>query len=440
MTINGYVEELVSYLFFLPASIFCFLPMRNQLRFKPHVIIRRTVLFFLTVLPIAAFLPCCFSFDSNILTLPILALSLFAYHHCLKTHISQSLSIFLLACSLMGFIGNIGNVFDALLFPAPAPFSMQASLFEFFVSLFLMLLLLFPMYRYGSRLIDQLSIYSIWYMTLPVSGAFLALNVAVIPHEKSTLYTNHVLPAFLVMLGIMFFLLLLICIMFYKVSMGILKAAEAEQRICLLELLENQYEQLHEYMENTERVRHDFRHTLNTLKILSDQNNYSELNQYLLHYIEAVPITNIISYCKNNPLNALLNFYGQSATEAKILLKWKLDLPSALAVSDTDLCGIIGNILENAIRACRSVPEEKRFIQLTVTARHNTWLYILATNSFDGNVRQQNGQYHSTRKNGTGLGLKSITATVQKYGGTAQFSHDTEFFYTDIMLPLHPSS
>ena len=107
-----------------------------------------------------------------------------------------------------------------------------------------------------------------------------------------------------------------------------------------------------------------------------------------------------------------------------------------MPVSDVDLCGMIGNILENAITACLKIPENERWIQLTVLAKNNAQLFIIATNSFDGKPKQKDGQYLTTNRYGTGLGLTSIQTTAENYNGTADFSHQDREFYTDIVIPL----
>lgn len=63
-------------------------------------------------------------------------------------------------------------------------------------------------------------------------------------------------------------------------------------------------------------------------------------------------------------------------------------------------------------------------------------LYIVSTNSFDGNVRINRDGYRSTKHNGTGIGLTSIMAVSEKYGGSAKVSNsDTEFF-VDVALKI----
>ena len=122
------------------------------------------------------------------------------------------------------------------------------------------------------------------------------------------------------------------------------------------------------------------------------------------------------------------------AQDIGITLDWEISLPKGgIPVSDIDMCEILGNILENAILACKNV-SEKRYIELAIRS-DSSGIYIVTTNSFDGMVDEKDGRYLSTRGHKTGLGLKSITSTAEKYGGAARFSHKDKEFYTDVVLP-----
>ena len=142
------------------------------------------------------------------------------------------------------------------------------------------------------------------------------------------------------------------------------------------------------------------------------------------------------TYCRNPALNALLNYYVRLAEQSGIRTKIQMSPPETFRMTEPDLCGMTGNILENAIAACRGVPEQERTIQLQSSVHHDMYFIIVATNTFNGNVRMKNGKYLSTRKSGRGIGLSSILSTAEKYGGVAEFSHDATKFYTNIMIPL----
>ena len=50
-------------------------------------------------------------------------------------------------------------------------------------------------------------------------------------------------------------------------------------------------------------------------------------------------------------VNALLNYYMGRAQMVNAGIEWEISLPENLSISDIDLCGILGNILENAVLA-----------------------------------------------------------------------------------------
>lgn len=73
MTVSGYLAELTSYLPFLPAAVLCYCPMKHQLKLK-NSDISLHFYFFITLIPIAAYLKCRFSLSDNFFTFPMLIL------------------------------------------------------------------------------------------------------------------------------------------------------------------------------------------------------------------------------------------------------------------------------------------------------------------------------------------------------------------------------
>lgn len=300
----------------------------------------------------------------------------------------------------------------------------------------MLLFLAWPLSRYGSFLIDSLTTPNVWYMTVLISGTFLGLNILIVPQKHETLYVNRMFFIFWMVLGITLAMMLMIYVLFYFIAVGMLESARVSERNHFLEMQETQYLKQCKYMEETARVRHDFRHTLHTLKMLSEEKDYGALDLYLDKYLNTLPVNQIVSYCQNNSVNALLNYLVPSALEDDMKVSLKLVLPDELPVTDVDLCSILGNILENAINGGLTVSAADRSIQLSVTTHHDAWLCIVSTNIFDGVVKRKNDQYQTTRKNGHGIGLTSIQLTLEKYHGTVQFTNDDTHFYVDIMIPL----
>jgi sensor histidine kinase regulating citrate/malate metabolism len=271
---------------------------------------------------------------------------------------------------------------------------------------------------------------------MSVSLIFLVLNIAIVPHEYSTLHIGKSFPLYIAILSVLLLLMVILYIAFYLIATGVLKKAELTERIQFFEMQERQYKLQKEYIKETSKQRHDFRQSIFTLKQLADENDLTSLKNYLSDYVNALPKTEIVQYCSNNALNALLNYYAHSAAEHGIELQWNIELPDTITVSEPDLCSLFGNLIENAFAGCNTLEEGKRYHCLSVTVRNNINLYIVSTNNFDGFVKIKNNRYISTKRTGGGIGIRSVNMICEKYNGNAHFHHKGNEFYADVMLTL----
>lgn len=132
-----------------------------------------------------------------------------------------------------------------------------------------------------------------------------------------------------------------------------------------------------------------------------------------------------------------MNYYAQLAASNGIQLDWHTDIPEWIHVAEPDLCSLLGNLIENAFAGCSTVEDTApRYHCLSVELRNNVNLYIVSTNSFDGFVRLKDGQYESTKRKGSGIGIHSVKMIAEKYRGTARFHHMGTEFYADVMLQV----
>ena len=430
------LNAMLSYLIYFPAAILCLLPMRNQLK---HGLFRTAVtclIALVLIIPAAAWLDVRFSLGSNVLTAPLLA-AFFALYHCsLKGSLPKSLAVFLSVVALLSILSNFASCFDAARHPllGADSYTPDYSLFQSAAGTAAVILFFYPLWKYGSRLVDRLTLNRIWLWTMPFSLVLLGINLYLRPVKYETLHVNRVATAVLMVLFGLLLIWTLMQITFYFIVIEILNAAESETRLKLLSLQESQFQTQQLYMESSARARHDFRQNIRTLTGLYDKGEYEALGEYLHTYEQSLPQNDVTHFCDNTALNALLNYYTHTASEEGDDFTLHVDLPSQIAVPDLDLCILVGNLLENALIACRYAQEKK--IDLRFVTKHDTMLYILVTNSFDGQVRQEDGKYSSIRRNGFGRGLESIREIAERYGGTAQFSHEGNRFYSNASLKI----
>lgn len=437
MTVSPFFCSFLSWYHVIPAAFLCFAPMKNQHKrsvFKTFLYIS---MLFMIIFPFFSYLESTFTLGYYALLPAVFILSFLSYHMSLRVHICKSLSIFALVVALMSFLANFANGYDAIIHPASTldDFSIEAGIFQSVLTTAFVSLIYYPFRKFGSIMVDRFDIVKVWFISVPVSGIFLTYNLLIAPRKYETMYVNKVFLFYWLSLSLLLLLLILLCLIFYFIVSDMMKASEALERNRILEMQESAYLAQQRYLNDTAKARHDFKHTIGMLNMLVKNGDLKKVQEYLDEYIAAQPQNETHLYCGNTAVNALLNYYVQMAENEGSPIECDISMPESVSVSDIDLCSIIGNILENAIRACQYVPEDKRFIDMTIRTKKDKKIYIVATNSFDGEVKLKDGSYLSVRKHGTGIGLKSIRETADKYGGSARFSHEGNEFYTDIILP-----
>ena len=436
--VSAFLYELFSYTVVLPSFVLCYLPMRDQLRLPLPGLGLLFAGIYCVLSTVGSYLTCWFGLDNNTLFYPVLIIFFLFYHATVRVDLSRSLCIFVSICALMSFASNIAAAFECAFFPDAqinqvSPFN---TIFTLGFGTLIAVTLAFPLLRFGARLINEFALKHIWYVMVWLMGGFLLINIGLQPTYYSVLREGTVFISYCAILGMMFTLQLAVFFLFYQIVMTMMALDTERQRVRILEMQEKQFQAQQAYLADTGRMRHDLRHTILALKGMADAGDQAGIADFLDRYVKSMPVNEVTNFCASNAVNATLNYFSLAAREDGIRTIWRIDLPENCPVSDMDLCGILGNILENALRACKNIPESDRSIRLTVTTMNEPNLYIVAANTFDGNVRRKGSSYLSTREGGTGIGLTSITLTAQKYGGSARFHHEGCVFCTDVRIPL----
>lgn len=436
--ISAFLDELFSYTVLFPSFVLCYLPMRDQLRLHLPILGLLFAGIYCVLSMVGSYLTCRFGLDNNTLFYPVLIICFLFYHATVRVDLSRSLCVYVSICALMSFISNIAAAFECAFFPEAQinQVSPINTIFSLGFGSVMAVTLAFPLLRYGTKLVNEFGLRPIWYVMAWLMGGFLLINIGLQPTYYSVLREGTVFISYCAILGMMFALQLAIFFFFYRIVMTMMALETERQRVRILEVQEKQFQSQQAYLADTSRMRHDLRHTILALKGMADAGDQAGIADYLDRYVKSMPVNEVTNYCASNAVNATLNHFAHAAREEGIRTIWRINLPDKCPVSDMDLCSILGNILENAFRACKNVPESDRSIRLTVTTMDEPNLYIVAANTFDGKVRRKGSTYLSTREGGTGMGLTSITLTAEKYGGSAHFHHEGCVFCTDVRIPL----
>ncbi len=427
------------YLLILPAAILCYAPMKRKLRYSMKKIVLFGALLLGITIPVCAFLEYKFLtyYNVNMLFFPYCFLLYVVYHKTLRVKVSQSLMIFSSVMLWNCYANNFSVLIDAKITPDSSPQNdnIIGIASQFGMSILITALTYYPLQRYGSELIKTCEDSKVWYTGTAVSVIFILICLFLAPIKYETLYVDNLFRTYSLIHIALFVLHLLICVIFYFIVSSLKHACQAEERNKFYEMRENYYLKQQQYIEENTKVRHDFKHTIRTLKELADREDCESVKTYINQYFESMPENDTISFCKNHAVNAILNYYHQLAERAKIDLNWEIDLPEDIPIKSVDLCNIIGNILDNAITACQELPVKQRWIQFTIVNKYNANLYFVGTNSFSGKVKLCDDRYLSTHRDGNGIGLISIESIAESYGGVALFEHKDKEFYSNVVLP-----
>lgn len=217
-------------------------------------------------------------------------------------------------------------------------------------------------------------------------------------------------------------------------------AAEVTATNRLLDLQHNQYRSIIEDNRQAQAIRHDMRHQLAVIKRHLRDGDPEGAAGYCDTLIDSVSPNAQRRFCENYAVNAIVEHYVALAEKEGIKVEIELAIPRETGiVADTDLCVIVGNLLENSIEACRGVSEAERRVSLRSLVRDEK-LYLAMDNSFDGVLLKSGAGYRSRKHDGIGIGLASIQAVCDKYQGFSEFEAEGLEFRSSVMVDFSPNS
>ena len=160
-----------------------------------------------------------------------------------------------------------------------------------------------------------------------------------------------------------------------------------------------------------------------------------QLSKYIDDLLDTIPAAPQM-YCENQAVNAIVSHYATLCQEQGVETDIRLSVPTQTQqITDAELCVIFGNLLENALEACDRMGEGRKFLHLG-SRIHMGLLTIVMDNSFDGQVRQENGKFRSSKRDDFGVGLTSIQAVARKRGGDARFETDGNVFHSSVYVQI----
>lgn len=206
-----------------------------------------------------------------------------------------------------------------------------------------------------------------------------------------------------------------------------------------LQMQKEQYQKLSESIEETRRMRHDLAHQMHLIAVYVSSGETEKLNEYVSSYLEQMELEEL-PLCENYALDSMVQYYIRAAHRENIRMDVTLETLKKLPCGESDVCVVLGNLLENALEACRCQTAGERYIELKLNTGNQNFIAIQITNSCGATVRQRGGIFLSTKRGykEAGIGIASIKKIAERYQGSAEFIYENGEFYARVFLNRDP--
>lgn len=433
-TLVNFFQTLFSFAIIIPLSLFCLLPLKNQLKYPISKIVTLFLCSFFILGSLSSIVMTAFDIQNlNFVLFPDLVIFFFLIKSVTKVGTARCLFVFISVCCLISFFSLYAYFINAF-FQEEISRGVDTSysLIQMGLSVAAMGALV-PLTKYYAWMIDRITTVKLWYLFTVFPVALMISNIYYTPISYANLRVGKILSKGLILTVFELIMYLLVFILFYVFSKTTMEKTKLTERNNILEIQKSYTESLQSYIEYTAKARHDFKHSVSVMSRLADEGNLSALKDYIAQYENSLTVTAPVRICKSDALNALFNHYRQQAIENDVDINWRIDLPDKSRILDVDLCSIFGNILENAIDGCCTVEEGKRYFNLTSEIKGDC-LYIVSTNHYGKPLEMDGETYSSTKHQGKGIGLHSMKSITEVYDGIFDAGNNNGEFFVDIML------
>lgn len=436
MYLSEYLYYSLVFIIIFPTLFLGFVPLYQYLKYPAYITIISSVavyaLLFLAVRPILIL-----SNGHNLLIMiPVLLLIFLFYNSMLNIDILKSALLYLWAIGFMSFSSSIANVITLIAYLNGQDLSDGAEIHivRILIAFIIAIILVILTYKWNDDYLKDPAVPNavfISFLSIPV--IMLYINTIIISYEPSANSQSSDALAYTMIIVGMFLLSIFLTQNLYSVSRLYIERSHVSEEKRILEIQASQYNDLTREVDRTSKFIHDYKHTLSTLKTLAISDKATNVMDYLDTLGANMVDISIKNYCSNQAINSVLNHYVFMTNTNSIPLSLQIDIPEKLPMNDAEFCSMIGNLMENAIDACKEISQAERSFKLSIVMKQNN-LFIVSSNSFSGNIKPSGDSYLSTKHSGYGIGLHSITDIVNRYGGDIMIKYDEHTFYLDIVI------
>ena len=215
----------------------------------------------------------------------------------------------------------------------------------------------------------------------------------------------------------------------FKFSDSLHKQKESEMQVDMQVRL---YSEMMKKNRDIRKFRHDYKNNLFSLETFIENEKYDDAKKYIEELNGSLEKTKNKYATGNFLADAIISDKADNAAEFKIEIDFSGTIPMD-GISNSDLCTILANSLDNAIRACKSIAP----CRIVISSRENSkGVIIKIKNPVKEKVEIKDNKIKTTKsdKENHGIGIENIKKTAGKYGGYVELSCDDSFFEIEIGL------
>lgn len=196
--------------------------------------------------------------------------------------------------------------------------------------------------------------------------------------------------------------------------------------------VEKEIEQVKQNRQKLSILRHDMRHHLNIILTQLQNDNAKKAVDYIREIGDIYDDTTIVTYCKNEIVNSVISIYHARFADRDITLNCNISIGEVLPCTDTAMCTILSNALENSMHALEEMDMENKWVNLSISEKKNHILFQIENPIFQ--IPKFVNGIPTSEKKGHGIGVRSIVYYVEQLNGQCHFSVSDRSFILRIII------
>ena len=201
------------------------------------------------------------------------------------------------------------------------------------------------------------------------------------------------------------------------------------------ELLRENYQMVSKLYESNARLYHDLNNHLDILYQMIVSERLDEARTYISQISEPMKELMLKSFTGNDIIDVILSSKKQKAEQLGIKVSMDVEFPSNTDIRTTDICTILGNLMDNAIDGSKDMENAEICLKI---CRVHQFIVIRISNTISRQplIDEKTGRLITAKedKERHGWGMQSVKAALEKYNGTMKYQFSETEFKITVML------